>query len=636
MARWIRHNRRHSEGNPMRWGFSLVLLGVLATSSGQARADLNLNTNDAYLFDLFSYDGTGGPGNGTIDAYDVCYTLTVNGTYINFPIDADGVGYDDAWTTYYGGAGFQTDEFSVGGLRVTRYGYVPQGAGDPSYIRYIDTVRNTGAAATNVTFSYYCNLGSDGYGAAGENDDLQSTEDGDDSLESTDAWAITDDSDLGGDPSLGHVFFQPGAEVTTDTMTYVAGSITWTYTFSVGAGDTSAIMIFGVQQASRAAALTDVTSAVNLDDPALAEVGIELDGVRNFVLGGAPLVNSGGPYDVDEGSCVDMHATVTDREGDPVTFAWDLDGDGNYETEELDAQFCATDLDGPMDTSVGVVASDDQGNAVTRQVPIHVLNVAPTITSAPVLTAVAGGHYEYQLVVDDPAGAADPPIFRFTNEGDDTFPLGMTLDAAGLLAWDPRPDQANNDFDVQLEVDDGDDGVTPQEFSIHVRPNTVPTAPEPAYPTLADEPVDVTRPTLIARNASDPDGDTLTYDFRISDDVGFANSVDSGPVEEGGEGATQWTVTYDLEPGTSYYWKVTATDGIGTSDEGFSSFTVSPDAQGGGDGDADADADSDGDDDGGGRSRGPGCACRTTGDAPSTPALLLVGLLAALLAYRRR
>ncbi|MBI2893260.1 MAG: hypothetical protein HYY06_06880 [Deltaproteobacteria bacterium] len=587
-----------------------------------AAAQPDLTSEDGALFDFYGSSSGALEGAFPQDGWDGCMSLRVNDTSFSTP----GGAFDDDW---YDGRGLRSGEMSVGDLVVQRFAFVP--ADGPSYARFIDTVRNEGDGAVEVTLAYSCNLGSD----SGTN--IVATESGDQTIDEDDAWAETDDDDGSlEDPSLGHVFYQPGAEVTTDTMNDSGGQLDWTYVFSVGPGETAAVMIFEIAQASRAAAHEDVLSAVDLEDPALAEVGIEIDGVRNFSLGGAPLIRSGGPYEVDEGSCVALHAEATDREGDTVTLGWDLDNDETYETDGGDGEICATEVDGPADLTAGLVASDDQGNTVTRDVTIRVLNVAPVITSEPVLNATAGGHYEYQITIEDPAGAADPPVFRFTNEDDEDFPVGITLSPEGLVAWDPRDDQADQDFAVALEVDDGDEGVAAQELALHVRPNSPPSTPQAAYPTLDDEPVAVTRPTLIARNATDADGDALIYSFRIADNVGFVAAAESGDVPEGDQGATEWTVTFDLEPGKAYYWQVTATDGIEESEPGFSSFNVDPDATGG-DGDADADGGLDGDggdgDDDGGRS--PGCACRTGGQAPISLALLAVFGLALAVGRRR-
>ncbi len=73
------------------------------------------------------------------------------------------------------------------------------------------------------------------------------------------------------------------------------------------------------------------------------------------------------------------------------------------------------------------------------------------------------------------------------------------------------------------------------------------------------------QPTLTAA-ASDPDGDPLTYRYRVT---GPSVDLSSGAV--GGS----WTVpARKLDPGTRYAWEVTATDPAGASDRRTGSFTV--------------------------------------------------------------
>jgi len=84
----------------------------------------------------------------------------------------------------------------------------------------------------------------------------------------------------------------------------------------------------------------------------------------------------------------------------------------------------------------------------------------------------------------------------------------------------------------------------------------------PGAPTLISPPdgsVQGASPTLTVSNADDPEGDTLTYGFRVYSDellTNVAASVDGWP-----EGASQtsWTVDTSLPDGT-YYWRAYAED----------------------------------------------------------------------------
>ena len=64
-------------------------------------------------------------------------------------------------------------------------------------------------------------------------------------------------------------------------------------------------------------------------------VGIDL-------VNAAPSADAGGPYSVVEGESVTLSATGVDPEGTALTFAWDLDGNGTFETPGQSVTFTPT------------------------------------------------------------------------------------------------------------------------------------------------------------------------------------------------------------------------------------------------------------------------------------------------------
>ncbi|MDQ3548551.1 MAG: HYR domain-containing protein, partial [Chloroflexota bacterium] len=61
-----------------------------------------------------------------------------------------------------------------------------------------------------------------------------------------------------------------------------------------------------------------------------------------------PVVKITGPSSVEEGGSVTLTANGSDPEGGELTYAWDLDGDGVFETIGQEATVSAAALDGPM------------------------------------------------------------------------------------------------------------------------------------------------------------------------------------------------------------------------------------------------------------------------------------------------
>jgi uncharacterized protein len=130
-----------------------------------------------------------------------------------------------------------------------------------------------------------------------------------------------------------------------------------------------------------------------------------------------PTANAGGPYIVDEGSTVTVSATATDLEGGALTYAWDLDNNGTFETPGQSVSF--TGVDGPSDHTVVVQVTDNGGLTATAQATIHVNNVVPSV-SAPVTSpnsSIEGASVTVSAVFTDP-GVNDAPFTCTVNYGD--------------------------------------------------------------------------------------------------------------------------------------------------------------------------------------------------------------------------
>jgi predicted extracellular nuclease len=100
--------------------------------------------------------------------------------------------------------------------------------------------------------------------------------------------------------------------------------------------------------------------------------------VAAFVINDPPTVDAGGPYTVNEGSSVTLTATGTDPEGQALTYAWDLDNNGSFETPGQSVSF--TGVDGPANLTVDVQVTDNGGLTAVASATVTVKNVAPTAT----------------------------------------------------------------------------------------------------------------------------------------------------------------------------------------------------------------------------------------------------------------
>ena len=129
-----------------------------------------------------------------------------------------------------------------------------------------------------------------------------------------------------------------------------------------------------------------------------------LNGTNPIPPNDPPVVYVGGPYSVYEGDSIMVSASGSDPNGDPITFAWDLDNDGSFETSGQSVAFSAADLDGPSGHIIAVQVTDSGGLSATEETIVEVLNVAPMVgaITAPTDPVMVGA------VIDTTADFTDP------------------------------------------------------------------------------------------------------------------------------------------------------------------------------------------------------------------------------------
>lgn len=226
----------------------------------------------------------------------------------------------------------------------------------------------------------------------------------------------------------------------------------------------------------------------------------------------APTVSAGGPYAVDEGSSVTLSATGSDPDGDAVTYSWDLDNDGAFETPGQSVTFSAAAVDGPAGRPVRVRATDGTLSA-EASTTVNVWNVVPSV------------------VVNPGASVQDGQLFTttgsFTDPGPDEWTATVDYgDGSGIQALALNPDKtfalahvyANDGvFTISVDVRDDDGGGTVGTVLAAITPSNKP-------PTVStDGPYIVNEGGAVTLNAfgSDPDGDSLSYSWDLDNDGSF-------------------------------------------------------------------------------------------------------------------
>ena len=174
-----------------------------------------------------------------------------------------------------------------------------------------------------------------------------------------------------------------------------------------------------------------------------------------------PTIDTGGPYDVDEGGSRIVIAAGTDAEDDVsvLTFEWDLDDNGSFETPGLTPTFDASSLDGPNTHTIVVSVTDSGGLTATDQTTVDVLNVAPSVgdITAPTEPVQVGMEISASADFTDP-GAADTHMAEW-DWGDEAVEPGTVTQAAGSgSVADSHTYTVPGVYTITLTLTDSDEG----------------------------------------------------------------------------------------------------------------------------------------------------------------------------------
>ncbi len=172
-----------------------------------------------------------------------------------------------------------------------------------------------------------------------------------------------------------------------------------------------------------------------------------------------PTVSAGGPYTVAEGGTVTLTATGSDPDGDTLTYAWDLDGNGTFETSGQSPTFTAGD--GPATTTVTVRVTDPSGASATASAVVTTTNVAPTATFNAPGTATQGSTFTLSLTSpSDPSAADTAAGFQYA------FDCGSGYGAFSAASTTTCTAGTASTLSVGGKIRDKDGGVTVYSGSI--------------------------------------------------------------------------------------------------------------------------------------------------------------------------
>lgn len=285
-----------------------------------------------------------------------------------------------------------------------------------------------------------------------------------------------------------------------DTLSFTGsaedpGDDTLTYAWSFGDGNTA----IGRQANHRYPA--DGTYTVELtvtDDDGGSGASTAMVTVANV----APSVTLP-PHGQSEGALFVLRAEVNDPGADALTYAWDLDGDGETDSTSVNPTLSfGTPGSFPIQVAVhdGVATTTANGTATITNVPpaVGAITAAPTAPQEAQVTTLA------TTSVSEPG--SDPDDLTYTwRFGDGNEQTGQGLRSV-THAW-----TAQGTYTVELVVDDGDGAPTTVTRLIQV--DNAPPQITPGDDVDAAEGGQLT----MSATASDPGGDTLTWTWNFGD-----------------------------------------------------------------------------------------------------------------------
>jgi len=253
---------------------------------------------------------------------------------------------------------------------------------------------------------------------------------------------------------------------------------------------------------------------------------------------------------------------MSDADGDGMPKAWEEAYGLNPEANDA-----AGDLDGDKFSNLHEYLAgtlpNDASSAPTNNAP-----TAPAVNSPP-----DNGSVATLTPILSVSNGSDPDdhgltylfeVYADQALAEKVVESGTVLEGENTTAW-TIPTATLDDNTPYWWRAMAHDGISASEWMPTARffvnlENDQPSAPVASAPPHEAE-VTSLQPTLEVTNASDQDGDALTYRFEVYDNPSLTGDpLVSGTVSEGSGGTTAWEVPTELQDDAYYWWQVQATD----------------------------------------------------------------------------
>ena len=188
-------------------------------------------------------------------------------------------------------------------------------------------------------------------------------------------------------------------------------------------------------------------------DPVLIGLGLNV----------APTVDAGGPYAVAEGGTVGLFGAGSDPDGQPLTYAWDLDDNGSFETAGQTPTFSAGSLDGPSSRTVRVRVTDSGGKTAVDDATVTIANAAPSSSLEAPASADAGLPFTIEAgPTTDPSAADTAAGFAYAFDCGSGYGAFGPATSASCVVMDTGP------ASVGVTVRDKDGGTSEYRGTVQV------------------------------------------------------------------------------------------------------------------------------------------------------------------------
>jgi len=226
-----------------------------------------------------------------------------------------------------------------------------------------------------------------------------------------------------------------------------------------------------------------------------------------------PSASAGGPYSINEGDTVTLDASASsDPEAGALTYAWDLDNDGQY-NDAITVTATKTYADNGVFT-VGLRVTDPDNLSATDTAEITVANVSPIVNIQQASANSLG-------ILTGNGSFADPGADVWTasvkyGDGSGSQNLALNPDKSFLLN---HAYSASGVYTIEVCVSDDDGGTSCNQTQVTIKYNR----PRPYF---GNEGSNI---TLNASRSTDPDKNIVLYEWDLDNDGQFDDATGVRP-----------------------------------------------------------------------------------------------------------